>query len=36
VPSWDSSAPFVGRVQALLSLLAWLGAAACGRLLAYF
>jgi hypothetical protein len=36
LPSWDSSAPFVGRVQALLSLLAWLGAAACGRLLAYF
>lgn len=34
--TWDAAPPFLGRLQAALSLAAWLGAAACGRLLAYF
>jgi hypothetical protein len=33
---WDEDAPAAGRAQAALSLMGWLGVAACGRLIAYF
>ncbi len=32
---WDRSAPMTGRLQAVLSMLLWLGVAAAGRLIAY-
>lgn len=34
--TWDDGAPAAGRLQAALSLTLWLGAAASGRLIAYF
>jgi len=34
--TWDAAPPAAGRAMALLSIVAWLGAAACGRLAAYF
>lgn len=34
--AWDAAAPAAGRLQAGLSLTLWLGAAASGRLIAYF
>ena len=33
---WDEMAPGVARTQAGLSLLTWLGVAACGRFAGYF
>lgn len=33
--AWDGSPPLAGRLQALVSLLLWLGVAAAGRLIAY-
>ncbi|RTZ38886.1 hypothetical protein EKL30_18585 [Candidimonas sp. SYP-B2681] len=32
---WDHAAPVIGRMQAAASLLLWIAAATCGRLLAY-
>ena len=34
--AWDAAPPSIGRVQILVSLLLWLGAASSGRLIAYF
>ncbi|HEX6979887.1 MAG TPA: hypothetical protein VF342_11370 [Alphaproteobacteria bacterium] len=34
--SWDQHVPVPGRIQAVLSLVVWLGAASAGRLIAYF
>ena len=36
LPMWDTRPAKFGQAQAALSLAAWLAAAACGRLLAYF
>lgn len=32
---WDRASPMAGRLQAVLSMLLWLGVAAAGRLIAY-
>ncbi len=32
---WDQDPPVLGRIQAVASLLLWIAAATCGRLLAY-
>ncbi len=34
--NWDRHAPALGRAQAALSLVVWLGTASAGRLIAYF
>jgi len=33
---WDGDPPALGRLQAALSIVFWLGVAICGRLIAYF
>ena len=35
LPDWDDTAPGVARLQAALSLIAWLGVAVCGRFAGY-
>jgi hypothetical protein len=36
LPDWDDTAPGVAKLQAGISLLAWLGVAVCGRFAGYF
>ena len=36
LPDWDDTAPGVAKLQAAISLIAWLGVAVCGRFAGYF